>query len=172
MQHPYIAYKIGPGTENYSGISATAGKFAINMMNAAGLDKGQEGTPKNAFRHVLWQSMITTEFGEETAIRVGNAHEDNSLIDYDQRRFNNKEEADASVDLHNNIIGRQIALDNPGSSNVSLALKALYYFHTQGFWVFEKNNEDFVIYQQTLSEEEYNKALEELIKLHQDGLKN
>ena len=172
MRHPYIAYKIGPGKENYSGISAIAGKFAINIMNAAGYNSNLEGTPKNAFRHVLWQTLITTEYGEETAIRVGNAHEVYSIIDYNQRSFKKIEDADTSVDLHNNAIGRQIALDNPGSSNVSLALKVLYHFHTQGLWVVERGKDEFVIYQQKLSDDEYQKAMEELIKLHQDGLKH
>ena len=172
MSHPYIAYMIGPGKENYSGISATAARFAINVMNAAGLRSNQEGTPKNAFRHVLWQSMITSEFGEETAIRVGNAHEISSMTDYNQYTFSTIAEADLNVDLRNNEIGRQIAIENPDSSNISLALRALYYYHTQGLWIIEKSNDEFVIYQRKLNDDEYQKALKELTNLHQDGLKH
>ena len=157
----------------FGGMEIAGQKVSVSTgAPAAGYNSNLEGTPKNAFRHVLWQTLITTEYGEETAIRVGNAHEDYSIIDYNQRSFKKIEDADTSVDLHNNAIGRQIALDNPGSSNVSLALKVLYHFHTQGLWVVERGKDEFVIYQQKLSDDEYQKAMEELIQLHQDGLKH
>lgn len=172
MSNPYIAYKTGPGLEMFGGISAIAGKFSINMMNAAGFPENEMGTPKNAFRHTLWQAMLTTEFGENNAIRVGNAHEDNTKIDLSQTFFESQVEADTAADLLNNQIGRSIALENPNLSNKDLAFLVLAYYHSEGLWVMERSDSGFQIRQQQLTENEYLNALYVLFGLHENGLKN
>ena len=172
MQHPVIAYKVGPGKEMFRGLSAVAAKFSLNLMNAAGKGDNTEGSPINAFRHTLWQAMISSEFGESNAVRIGNAHENNSNIDLSQRVFESREEADTAADLLNNIIGRDIASDNPHLSNKDYADKVLEYYYTKGLWVSESNGTGFQIRQQQLSEDEYNSAFIKLFLLHENGLQN
>ena len=71
---------------------------------------GQEkmGSQVNAFRHSLWQAPITQKFGEEVAREVGATHEDNSSANLSQRTFKTMADADQTIDLLNNQIGKQI----------------------------------------------------------------
>ena len=68
----------------------------------------ERGSENGAFRHTLWQATITSEYGESIAKQVGNAHEDNPFVNLSNRTFSNVDDADRTVDLLNNIIGRDI----------------------------------------------------------------
>jgi hypothetical protein len=65
----------------------------------------------DAFRHTYWNAMLTKEFGEEWTAQFTAAHERNPA---------NLAAAEA-MDLHNNSIGRSIALANPNASEDLLA---------------------------------------------------
>jgi|GEM_PF-4542450 len=55
----------------------------------------------DAFRHAYWSYLMTQEIGAEDAKRVGDGHE-RSRVNDDTERF---------MDLYNNRLGRQLALD-------------------------------------------------------------
>ena len=122
--NPKIAYQIGTPKSLWNSISKTASNFTINVSNAANFNeykKEEEGGLGNAFRHVLWQALITRDFGEEIAKEVGFIHEDNN------------KSLDSQVDIRNNAIGRKIGSVNKNSSNKSMAIIVIKEFYKNGF---------------------------------------
>lgn len=65
----------------------------------------------DAFRHAYWNALMTRRFGEEWARNYANAHE---------MRPDNTQPRE-SMDLYNNEVGRQIAVDNPDASDEEIA---------------------------------------------------
>ena len=169
IRHPKIALKIGTAKSKKNNISVTSSNFAINTRlnnNALIMD---EGSRKNALRHVFWQAEITRQFGEDIAKKVGNAHEiDHKAIDGDKinvLEFSTVKKADESVDLRNNIIGREIGSLYPNKTNQELTIIILDYFKNNGLWVFkEESNGTYLVFQEKLNQENYNNAIN-LVKL-------
>ncbi|MBF6298520.1 hypothetical protein IU459_13350 [Nocardia amamiensis] len=60
----------------------------------------------DAFRHMYWNALMTQRYGAEWTENYGTAHEG----------LGANPPAREAMDLHNNSIGRQIAIDNPNSS--------------------------------------------------------
>lgn len=92
-------------------ISTNASRFA-NAFDFEDND-AQEGSEVNAFRHTFWISIITSKWGENIGLQVGNAHEKNQNViheikDIYSHRFKTLGDADQAVDLLNNVIGREI----------------------------------------------------------------
>ena len=82
LRHPIAAMRIGFGvTKGDSDISTNATRFATRGEVLYGSKRGQtdEGSENGAFRHTLWQSTITSEFGSKIAKEAGNAHEENFI---------------------------------------------------------------------------------------------
>ena len=70
----------------------------------------------------------------------------------------------------NNKIGRQIANDNPDLSMQELSIKVLATFHDEGLYTATKNTDGSVTISKTkISDEQYNKALEVLKNLDNNG---
>jgi hypothetical protein len=72
----------------------------------------QEDGPGDAFRHAYWSSLMTRDLGFAVAKYVGDQHE-NIAGGNDAKK--------KEMDLHNNHLGRQIALANPVASDEVLA---------------------------------------------------
>lgn len=75
---------------------------------------GAEDTADNhtdAFRHTYWNALMTQRFGEQWTKDFATAHE---------RLPNNPATAEA-MDLYNNELGRQIAVNNPDATPAELA---------------------------------------------------
>jgi len=72
-------------------------------------DAIEPGDPHNnaddAFRHALWSYEMTNAIGAEQAKKFGDAHE----------RVPDNDPSEMAMDLYNNHIGRQLALENKGS---------------------------------------------------------
>ena len=70
----------------------------------------------NAFRHTMWQAMLTKSFDRSTAKEIADSHEvDPDAIaneDPATKEFDTLDEADQSIDLRNNIIGRSVGEAN------------------------------------------------------------
>ena len=176
MKYPINAYKVGSYKRNRSNISSTATNFAVNISNVLGFQK-ESGTPNNAIRHTLWQSIITRELGSEHAERIGNAHEDNPQIDTSIRVINGPatkekgEIADTIVDLLNNKIGREIGENNKGATNNELAIKVLEVFLNDGLWTYKIDSSgNYIIMQTKITQDEYEKGVEEINRKGQNGL--
>ncbi|MBF6298801.1 hypothetical protein IU459_14795 [Nocardia amamiensis] len=64
----------------------------------------------DAFRHTYWNARMTEEFGEQWTKEYASKHEgraDNAAVR-------------EAMDLHNNELGRKIAMENPGASRAEL----------------------------------------------------
>ncbi len=135
--------------ENNFEIKDKEGKLKIN-----------EGTQGNAFRHPLWQAMITSELDENYAKRAGDSHELNSSVPYNPNGYENTaqglEEADSYIDQLHNEIGRKIGKENPNASPNELANKVLDYYHEHGLWELELRDGKFFPIKKTLPQEQYN----------------
>jgi len=171
MQHPINAARVGeykPGSDN---ISTIASNFQINVAKASGLTTGEEGDQGNAYRHALWQGIITNEMGAKHAERIGNAHETHTNIDLNQRTFENMGDADRTVDILNNAIGREIGEQNQGASNMDMAKAVLTEFHENGLWTANRNKDGSVSIQKTkITKAQYDAAIEEINKKGENGL--
>jgi len=109
---------------------------------------------------VLWQATIITEFGANIATQVGNAHEENPGVDLNNRHFTGQNalaQADQSVDLLNNEIGRGIGAANPGASPKELAKMVLTAFKNEGLFTATVNADGSVTIARTTITEEQNK---------------
>lgn len=160
-----VVLRTGDCINGYERISTYAVNFQANLQNAGILKKTTssrdlEGSEGNAYRHVLWQAMLTSEFNEEIAAQIGNAHEDNAKVSLDQRVFKNISEADQTIDLLNNKIGRSIGKRNTGNSKNSLAKEVLKEFKNSGFYVAEKMKDgNYYVRKRCISEEKYNEGV-------------
>ncbi len=144
IRNPIAAINIGKVQHNSSNISTVATRFATRGEILYGSAKGQEdrGSYNGAFRHTLWQAVITSKYGENIAKQAGNSHEKNPSVDLSQRFFTNLDDADQSVDLLNNQIGRKIGEQNKGASVKELAQLVLSEFATAGLYTTTKINDN------------------------------
>ena len=142
ISHPIITSRIGVGvTKGAVNISTNATRFATRGEILYGSIPGEQeerGSENGAFRHTLWQAQITSEFGSNIAKQVGDAHEDNPNIDMSQTFFTNINDADKSVDLHNNIIGRAIGENNKGAKMNKNAKSVLNVYMNEGLYQAKK----------------------------------
>ena len=72
---------------------------------------GSHNGHQDAFRHTYWNARLTQEFGAEWAEQFTTAHE--GVADTPS--------AEEAMDLYNNEVGRQIAIDNPDASPEEIA---------------------------------------------------
>jgi hypothetical protein len=128
-----------------------------------------EGTQSNAYRHTLWQAEITEEFGEDNAVKAGNAHELNPRVPYKEEGYNNLEEADSYIDQRNNEIGRTIGTQNPNTSQNILADKVLDYYYQNGLWELEKNGDKYFPVKRTLPQEQYDELKQAVATMNRYG---
>ena len=190
LRHPDVATKVGVVEDRGTNISSIASNFAINSklpravyFNMTDSDKNREideGSKRGAYRHALWQAMITKEFGLEIAIEIGNAHDkklDTSIMVYEDSalipEFKNYSDADSFVDQLNNIIGRKVAIETKKTTNKELAIAVFNDFLKNGFYIVkELGNENFKAQFTKLSLPEYIKGFETLKKCGEHGLVN
>lgn len=173
LRHPIIAAEIGAVSSGSTNISTNAARFATNDL---GLQENasREGTEVNAFRHTLWQSQIATNYGDQIAHEVGNAHEaDPFAINGANRNtttFATRALADQSCDLRNNEIGRSLGDSSDPRQMNALALRVLDYFHSTGLWVAERQgNGTWQITQRRLPDDRYQVARARLLQLNANG---
>ena len=82
------------------------------------------------------------------------------------------DQADQTVDLLNNNIGRQIGSDNSGATAKDLATAALNEFHTNGLYTATVNKDGSITISKTkLSDKEYKADLKKLNSLDANGYK-
>ncbi|MFC3964396.1 DUF6973 domain-containing protein [Nocardia jiangsuensis] len=69
-------------------------------------DKGQSDGHGDAFRHMYWNALMTQRYGEDWTQRYATAHEELGAAAPTRE----------AMDLYNNSIGRQVAIDNPDAT--------------------------------------------------------
>jgi RHS repeat-associated protein len=160
LRNPVASSRIGFGvTPGATNISTNSTRFATRGEILYGSKRGQEdrGSENGAFRHGLWQATITSEFSGIVAAQAGNAHEENPFTDSSIRSFTNLDEADQTVDLLNNIIGRSIGEANKGAGMDELSNLVLDEFNNNGLYTASKDKGgNWVISKTKLSSEKYN----------------
>ena len=173
IRHPKIAAEIGTASKNPEreldpNISTIASTFQLNLFNNRIF--GGEGGVGNAFRHVLWQALITSRFGKDIAIQAGNSHETGFKIDFSNRRNIPLAKADEMIDQLNNSIGREIAINNPTANNKELAYMILDHFAKVGLYQAERSNSNlYNVVRKPISQSDYNNALIKLNSLDNTG---
>lgn len=139
----------------------------IGSNPKAGQD--DRGSENGAFRHALWQAKITSEFGSNIAKQVGDAHEVNPNIDMNETVFSSIDEADKSVDLHNNIIGRLIGDENKGAGMKDIAIAVLNEFKDNGLYVAKEVKGGFRLEKVKIDPNKHKQLLNIFNKLDNNG---
>lgn len=85
-------------------------KEALHQSESAFGGEGGTDGHADAFRHAYWNAMLTQRFGEEWAQEYATAHERNP----------DSHPTPVAMDLHNNEVGRRIALENPDADEEEL----------------------------------------------------
>ncbi len=142
MKHPFAASRIGIYKKGSNNISTNSVRFATRGEVLSGSARGEmdECSENGAFRHVIWQASITSEFGSEIAQEAGNSHENNPNVDLSVRNFSNFTDADQTVDLLNNQIGRRIGEQNKGKNMQELSIIVLDEFKNNGLYTASQDN--------------------------------
>lgn len=152
LSHPLIAAEIGYWIKGSTNISTNAVRFATRDDVLSGGD----GKESNAFRHTLWQSYITNRHGIEIATSIGNAHEENSNVSLGNRRFKTQLEADQTIDLLNNQIGRSVGNTAPIGMR-DMALCVLEVFYRDGLYTAKQSKDgSWYIDRTKITQEQYN----------------
>ncbi len=147
------------------------GNFQINIGRAIGAPKNESGTPQNAIRHTLWQALSARDLGGDQARRAANSHEETTNVDLRLRYFKKLEDADRTIDLLNNIIGRSIGEKNKDADNITIAKKVMEEYHDNGLWTAKPNEYGgYTIEKNKLTDEQYNAAIKEIDRKGENGL--
>ena len=174
LDTPIPMFFIGDAKDGGWNISSRASNFAINMKFSKSNFNGEEldeGSSKGAFRHTLWQAMITTTFGQTTAKEAGWAHDPIFFATRKPGPFTKLENADKYVDLMNNKIGRKIGRSHPFASYKKLAGYVLEEYRNTGLYTVSIGNDGkYYAKQNQLSYQEYKKSKEILENLNNKGL--
>jgi RHS repeat-associated protein len=176
VQHPVAAASIG--IPNLASGSNNISTNSVRFSNSLGLidTRSNKLTQVNAYRHTLWQAIITEEFGFSIAAEIGYAHEPddyiiNTLNGSSSYTFSGDDaidKADSAADQLNNVIGRTIGGANKDSTPKQLAERILDYYHSTGLWEGHEtfdgqgNSTGFVVERVKLTTEQYNAAKEKL----------
>ena len=150
-----------PASSNFSDVFATTtDRYQYS---------GKELDRMNGLGHALWQATITSEFGYDVALQAGNAHEANPSTDISIRVFANLNNADETVDLLNNIIGRNIGQKNLNKDMKTLAVLILEEFKNNGLYVATQIDNSWIINKSKLSEAKYNELYNIFMNLNKNG---
>ena len=171
LRHPIAATKVGRASDGGTNLSSIATNFTINLglsWNDYGKGRQDEGSPRGAFRHSLWQAIITKSFGCKIADDIGKGH-DPKIPDF-KESYEKLSDADTMADNLNNIIGRSIGMDN-NKSNTEMAQDVLDFYHDIGlFTVTQTQDGKYSVSLSKLSDEEYNSASQKLKNLNDEGM--
>ncbi|WP_022949762.1 SpvB/TcaC N-terminal domain-containing protein [Methylohalobius crimeensis] len=174
LRRPIESGRVGEPTTGQGdiNISTVAARFSANTYRGQrnsdphqGLltqidtrDRSGDASQVNAFRHALWQALITKEFGAEFAREVGNAHEGGAALSQESR-FERLYEADTQADLRNNFYGRLIGRSLEDMPARDVALAVLYFFKEFGLFVARREGDSYVLVRQQISDEQFEVAV-------------
>ncbi len=181
LREPSKAMDIGQYVRNSTNISTNATRFSTgkNVLYGVTLtdDEGnvvrkeeERGSEKGAFRHTIWQAKIASKYGKGIAKQVGNAHEDNPRVNLYQRSFRDIEDADQTVDMLNNMIGRRIGETCQTGSMRDMAFMVLDEFRYNGLYTAEPDEKGiWHVKKRRLSQEKYDILKEHYKRVDENG---
>lgn len=151
LLHPLVAAEIGYWIKGSTNISTNSVRFATRN----GVLSDDDGNESNAFRHTVWQSYISNRHGIEMATSAGHAHEKNPNVNLANRRFKTLLEADQTIDLLNNRIGRSIGNTAPIGMR-DMALRVLEVFYKDGLYTAKQGKDgSWYIDRTKITQEQY-----------------
>lgn len=176
--HSAAAVDIGFGTnKKYNNLSSASERFANKIDNyfyrrdKKNGEKRYLSTLRNSMRHTIWQATLASQHNPQVAYSAGMAHETRPYADTDKRVFDNESDADMTVDLLNNAIGRRIGAKNRHLSRKQIALLALKELWENGLYQYELCNDGlWRIMKVRISDDVYNEMYNTFINLDNDGL--
>ena len=107
IRYPFDALKVNQAKNIAT--TQTETKFGVNGL----------GNKSDAFRHGIWNAEMTYLIGETKAELFATAHEDKDVSGTESDGFLKTEHK--NMDLHNNEVGRILAMQNPGLTEDALA---------------------------------------------------
>lgn len=107
IRYPFDALKVNQAKNIAT--TQTETKFGANGL----------GDKSDAFRHGIWNAEMTYLIGETKAELFATAHEDKDVSGTESDGFLKTEHK--NMDLHNNEVGRTLAVQNPGLTEDALA---------------------------------------------------
>ncbi len=180
--HPNIAMKIGTYEKGALNITTNSIRFAyaLNLPEKFhDYSDIQEGDRKgvadavNAVRHTLWQAVIAARYGIAIAKEVGDAHEDNPNASLNAIEFHGTNafyDADQTIDLLNNRIGREIGRKSSSDKMRDIAYVVLEEFYQNGLYTAKRTGKySFEIVKERISTAVYNEAIQILRTLDECG---
>lgn len=157
-QNPKVALSIGYG--KYSQPSSLS-NIAYRTSRVGGVLNGTDdrGSELGAYRHVLWQDLISCKHSPEIAKTAGDLHENGPYNDDGNYKFSNLDLADEVTDQLNNRLSQDYVSKNGCVVSIKdTALDLLGLFHDEGFFQAHKNpDETFFVERTKLPLEKYQK---------------
>ncbi len=175
-RHPIATSNVGSVERGGTNISSVTGRIARHAASNGNLSVG-EGSERNALRHATWIATITSNYGEEAANNIGNAHEGvemgaTAFVDFTQPAPDNLSGADSVVDFLNNEIGRQIGTDlGEGATEYEATVAALGVQLNEGLFTATTDKDGNITISRTkITQEQYNTAIKTLKTLNRYGM--
>lgn len=182
LKHTIAATDIFPGIKyknykiSYENISTQAQMFAdeyhrlYNENNGLGVKNTYISKAQNAIRHTIWQATIASLYGAKVARDAGDSHEIRPFADVNKKVFNSEVDADMTVDLLNNKIGRKIGVEHINKSAKEIALLVLEEFKNNGLYSYEKGvDERWYISKKKLPENVYYLLYKRFLQLNENS---
>jgi hypothetical protein len=164
------ALLLGIGYPKLSPSSSITNKAYAFSDAVFGWPEEDRGSAKGAFRHILWQSDMTAEFGDDVAQKIGDCHEREQPLYPWNSFFTSIDDADRTVDHLNNIIGRRIGNKFKYLSTKDRALEILRIGFVEGFYSVLKRGESlFEIIKEPMSYDEYERKRQQILRLDDNG---
>ncbi len=148
LKHVKAAYEIGLGIQDKGkNLSSNTERFAkkydefFNGKENSFNDFYYIREGRNAIRHTIWQAAITSKYGPQVARDAGDAHETRPYFDVNVRVFDKESDADMTVDLLNNKIGRRLGVEIKNRNTKEIALRVLEEYWKNGLYSYERGND-------------------------------
>ena len=119
LNYPYAAYIVSESSDDASKCTNLLFKTTDGT-----LPTNADGSVANAYKHAMWNALMTKRIGFDVAEAFATAHESSTIGNTNPYR--GRTEGDhAEMDLYYNNVGRTIAAENPDVSEGELAMLVL-----------------------------------------------
>jgi RHS repeat-associated protein len=161
MKYRKGSRNVGTIATNFALMGKTSDKNANSILSP---ETSSNTGSQNAVRHITLSALAYDQFFDAGVDAVLASHENNIIVDPNQRVFKTYNEADMAVDFLNNQLGKGIADNLPLiKTNKDVFKAVLNEAHNNGVWQGVRTGKNFTIKRVKLTNTQYsdfNKALE------------
>jgi RHS repeat-associated protein len=161
MKYRKGSRNVGTIATNFALMGKTSDKNANSILSP---ETSSNTGSQNAVRHITLSALAYDQFFDAGVDAVLASHENNIIVDPNQRVFKTYNEADMAVDFLNNQLGKGIADNLPLiKTNKDVFKAVLDEAHNNGVWQGVRTGKNFTIKRVKLTNTQYsdfNKALE------------